>query len=93
MKAQNVKKCATPGTDQVSSLRWPKTSTSWAFARAPMPSSMDLGRLPGSDQSVEVVAPPTGDGQGGHRHEQTDGESHKTSWAPGRPTRPRRTDT
>ena len=38
-KAQKVKKCAAPGTDHCSSLRWPKTSSSWPLARVPMPSS------------------------------------------------------
>ena len=38
MKAQKVKKCATPGTDHCSSLRWPNTSRSWSLARVPMPS-------------------------------------------------------
>ena len=38
MKPQNVRKCATPGTVQVSRLRWPNTSTSCARSRAPRPS-------------------------------------------------------
>ena len=33
-KPQNVKKCARPGTDHFSSLRWPKTSAASARSRA-----------------------------------------------------------
>ncbi len=35
-KAQNTKKCAAPGTDHFSSFFWPKTSTTWRLAAAPM---------------------------------------------------------
>ena len=34
-KAQNTKKCAAPGTVHVSSLRWPKTSTTWFLTASP----------------------------------------------------------
>ena len=34
-KAQKTKKCAAPGTDHFSSLRWAKTSTTWLLIAAP----------------------------------------------------------
>ena len=33
--AQNTKKCAAPGTDHLSSLRWAKTSTTWVLIASP----------------------------------------------------------
>src|SRR5919108_117024 len=45
-KPQKVKKCARPGIGRLSSLRWPKTSTSSAHTRPQAPSRRSGAGLP-----------------------------------------------
>jgi hypothetical protein len=71
MNAQNVKKWAAPGIDHFNSLRCPKTSTSWAFTRSPMPSNRpgaacpdrisrnrNSTRRPATAMATKVIATP-----------------------------------
>ena len=57
MNAQNVKKCAAPGIDHFSSLRWPNTSTSWALARCADAVETARRGLPGPDQPEQEEHP------------------------------------
>ena len=74
-KAQNVKKCASPGTDHRSSLRWPNTSTNCALIRSFSCCKPVVRRLSGLDERVEPVGAAARHRQGENCHRQSDDES------------------
>src|SRR4029453_9979733 len=78
-KPQKVKKWASPGIGRLSSLRWPKTSTSSARRRGPAGSK----RL-GGGRPVDPLGPLPGRGDGEEGEHESDGELHRTSSWPGR---------
>ena len=70
MKPQNVKKCATPGTDHCSSLRCPSTSRHLGPQPRRRPVQTARRRLPRPDQPGQPPRSPPGHRERGHGQQQ-----------------------